>query len=189
MPGSILSSLFSKAQFSATDSDTGYTLWSNLKIVDVEVNAASANSDEPMGITQYQNDAAFNSLKNLDLTNNKIIQPSCIRITAIAPDLSTLEAVIAAFAKTTLTIDVSSKSVVSSSMVLSRVEIEQSPKMLSASRVMMELEQAVLPTDTGTFDPLNPGDQNTSGIRIQSLPSVTQTAQALFTKVRTFTGL
>ena len=189
MPNSILSSLFGKAQFTANDSDTGYTLWTNLKITDVEIDASSANSDAPMGVVQFQNDQTFTDLKNIDLSNNKILQPARIRISAIAPDLSTLESVIAAFADVTLTIDVSSKSVVSSRMVLAHVEIEQSPKMLSASRVMMELEQAAPVSTASDYDPTQPADQNTTGIRIQSLPSVSETAAALFQKVRTFTGL
>lgn len=187
MPNSILSSIFSTAKFTATDSDTGFTLWPNMKVVEVEIANRSANSDQPMSIEQYSNDTVYQQLKDADVATGKIIMPAALRVSAIAPDLSTLEAIIASFANTQLTIDITSKSVISSSMAVVSLEVEQTPKMLTASRVVIEMEQT-LPPQPGGFDPEQSGDQNTYGVRIQTLPSVTTTITSLYSRVSSLFG-
>ncbi len=188
MANSILSSIFSAANFTAVDSDSGFTLWPSIKVIEVEIGVRSATSDEPLSVVQYVNQTVSQSLQEADVQASKIILPSNIRVTAIASDLSTLESIISSFANTQLTIDITSKSVISSSMVVVDLEIEQTPRMISAARLVMELQQAI-PPSSPSFDPSQTADQNTYGVRIQTLPSATTTIASLYSSVTSFFGV
>ena len=178
---SILSSLISKASFTAKAS-YGFPIWRNMKVRSVMVVSPSANTDKPMGITQYTDSEVFQKLQQQDIRSTKIIMPPSIKIEAIAPDLSTLEAIVAAFADTQLTIDVTTKGVVSSSMVVTELAVEQSPDSLSAALVTITLDQAIPPV-INPFTPAQPADADSIGARVQSLVPTSLSISSIASKV------
>jgi hypothetical protein len=181
MPQTILASLTSKPQFVATNENTGTQVWSLLGIVDVEVDSSSANSDAPVSSSQVSSstnaatDASatqYQSVLSVDIQTTKIIQPSRLRVTALCSDLSTLENVISTFTDDTVTISINTKSIITSYLVLSDVEIEQTGEMISASKVIMTFEQAQPPQNSG-FAPAQAADSSVYGVSLQNPPSVT----------------
>lgn len=98
MSNSILSSLFSKATFTAKSEISNTPVWQGLKIISVEIGVSAAESEQPLGINQESENAVLISLNQDDIKATKILQPSVIKITGICPDLSTTENVISMFA-------------------------------------------------------------------------------------------
>ena len=68
-------------------------------------------------------------------------------------------------------------------MTLTTVEIDQTPEMLSAAKITLELERAAPPIPV-TYSPAQAADQPTLGVRLQTLTSsLTSTATTLYNKV------
>jgi hypothetical protein len=180
---SILASVLGKVSFKVTSELNGSTLWRNLKIVRVEVDSGSMNSDQPLGIDQYSENQVLQNLVTADINASKIIRPSAIRITALCPDLSTEESIINAFANKKQTLTVTSKGIIAKNMAVTEVIINQTPDILTATKVEIMLEQAA---DMGASDtayrPLQPGDSNTLGISIQGPTTVADTVSGLYNK-------
>jgi len=153
-------------------------LWSNLKIISAEVDQESSNSAHPMDVQQLANQQVVDQLLAIDISTTKIIRPTHMRVEAIAPDIDTLEGVIATFADATATIDIISKGVVCYSMAMVTLVVEQTPRMLSAAKLLISLEQSV-PPGISSWDPAQAGDANTNGVRIQTLPSSILSVQSV----------
>lgn len=171
MAQSILSTLTSKPQFTATNESSGNTLWSNLGIVDVEIGNSSNNSEQPLSNQQVSDSQTYQSILTQDLQSIKIIQPSHLRVTAMCADISTLESVLATFSDLSATISINTKSVITSYLALTSVGIEQTAEMISASKVIMIFEQAQPPANSG-FAPEQAADASVYGVSIQNPPSV-----------------
>lgn len=176
MPSTILSALTSKPGFVATNENIGTAVWSKLGIVDVEVDAASANSDSPLSdqqVTSSDLNSAnvYTSVLQADIQTVKIIQPTRLRVTALCDDLSTLENIISTFMNNTVTISINTKSIITSYLVLSDIDIEQTGDMISASKVVMNFEQAQPPENSG-FAPEQAADTSVYGVSLQQPPSV-----------------
>ncbi|QOV06244.1 tape measure chaperone [Burkholderia phage Maja] len=190
MPQSILSSLFGKASFSAISEITNTPVWTGIKILNVEIDASSANSDQPSGINQHSEDIVLISLTQDDIRATKIIQPAVMKVTAICPNLSVYENVIAAFANVMQSFTISTKGVIARNMVVTEVTATQTPEMLSATQVEIVLFQGVAPKNASVYNPSQPSDTNTQSITIQSPDSVLTTVGNLFdtaiTKIKGF---
>jgi len=171
MANTILSTIFGKPSFTATNENTGSVVWSSLAIVDVEVDSYSANTDAPFFVDDSTDDGTFQSVFSDNIQTLKIIQPSRLRVTALCSDLSTIENVIATFMDDTVTISINTKSIITSFLVLSDVEIEQTGEMISASKVVMTFEQAQPPENSG-YAPEQAADDKVYGFSLQSPPSV-----------------
>lgn len=171
MAQSILSTLTSKPQFVATNENIGVAIWGNLGIVDVELASASANTDMPLSNQQVSDNQTYQSILAQDIQSIKIIQPSRLRVTALCSDISTLENVIATFMDTTVTISINTKSIITSYLVLSDLDVEQTGEMISASRLTMIFEQAQAPANSG-YAPEQAADSSVYGVSIQTPPVV-----------------
>jgi hypothetical protein len=171
MPQSILSTLTSKPKFVATNENTGATIWSKLGIVDVEVSSSSANTEMPISNQQVSDTETYQTILEQDIQAIKIIEPSRLRVTALCADISTLENVIATFMDTTVTISINTKSIITSYLVLSHLDVEQTGEMISASRVIMVFEQAQPPANSG-YAPEQAADSSVYGVSIQTPPTV-----------------
>lgn len=171
MPQSILSSLLSKPQFNAINELTGTTVWAKLGIMDVEIGSSSENTEKPISNQQVSDKATYQSILTQDIQAAKIIQPDRLRVTALCDDISTLENVLATFSDTSATISINTKSIITSFLVLTEVDVEQTGDMLSASKVIMTFEQAQPPANSG-YAPEQAADASVYGVSIQTPPSV-----------------
>lgn len=187
MANSILSSLLSTSKFKVYNEATGYPIWSKLQVKSVDVDAESSNAEEPLSVMQLSESSVRAQLLIQDIQSSKIIRPSRLRITALCSDISTLESIIALFNDVTSTLSISSKSVITGSMMITRLHISQSSEILSASKITIELEQSKPPAPNN-FNPSQASDASTYGVRIQTPPSLTQTASGLYNKVQSFTS-
>jgi hypothetical protein len=175
MTQSILSTLFSSPQFIATNENTSAVLWSKLGIVDVEISSDSANTDMPLSNQQVSDGKTYQSILAADIESVKIMQPSRLRVTALCSDISTQENIISTWEDVTVTISINTKSVITSYLVLTDVEIEQSGEMISASRIIMNFEQAQPPANSG-YSPEQAADSSVYGVSIQTPSTVTPLA-------------
>lgn len=170
MSNSILSSLFSKATFTAKSEISNTPVWQGLKIISVEIGVSAAESEQPLGINQESENAVLISLNQDDIKATKILQPSVIKITGICPDLSTTENVISMFANPQQTLTITSKGVMAVNMAVTSIEVVQESEMISASRVEITLEQSIMPMSASSWNPSQPADAN-------ALPITTRTTE------------
>ncbi|ABL96835.1 hypothetical protein BcepF1.104 [Burkholderia phage BcepF1] len=180
MPGSILSSLFGKASFSAISEITNTPVWTGIKILNVEIDASSANSETPLGINQRSEDIVLVSLTQDDIRATKIIQPAIMRVTALCQNLSIYENVVAAFANVMQTLTISTKGVIAQNMAVVEVTATQSSEILSATHVEILMKQSNAPGSGSSYNPSQPSDRSTQSITIQTPDSVLTTARNLF---------
>lgn len=193
MTQSIIDSLIGSAPFSFVSDYDGNSYFKDLKIVSVEIDQACAVARDPISMEQVTETETYVSLLDADIKSGKILRPSAMRITALVANVSTMESLIRAYADVTLTFTVTSKAIISDYMCITSLEVTQSGEVTSANRVVIELEQTA-PTVVGNYDPSNPADESTYGIRIQAPPTVlasavsavsslSSNAQALYNKV------
>lgn len=176
MPASILSALTSNPGFNATNELTGNVVWTDLGVIDVEIHSSSANTDMPMSNQQEnQSGGTYTSILTADIEAIKIIQPSGLRVTALCANISTLENIIATFLDETSTISINTKSIITSFLVMTELDIEQTAEMISASKIVMTFEQAQPPANSG-YAPEQAGDSSVYGVSIQTPPSITPLA-------------
>jgi hypothetical protein len=170
--------------------DTGYYVWSDLKIISIEIDSESAVIAAPMSDVQLSAGSVYVDLLKQDIQASKVVRPVKIRVTGIAPDTSTLEGLLTSFNDVSALFTITSKSVISDSMCIVNVEIEQSPEMLNGARVVIELEQVIVDSESGGFSPLQMADKPVSGVRIQSLPTagLSASVQSLYNTVTTKIG-
>jgi hypothetical protein len=180
---SILSSILSKTLFTATNELTGIVLWPNLKIESVKILVASENTDSPMSTIQYSSSGPYNNLTSIDIGAIKIMKPSSIIIKAICPDIQTINGVISSFADQQLTFSVLTKGIITPSLVISSLEIEQTAEMLSSAEITITTERSS-PMVKKVYTPAQSADATSIGSRLQTLSSgLTTTASNLYNTV------
>lgn len=171
-----------------TNDATGLPSWVNFKVKDVEIIDDADVTDEPLSTAQYSAAGVYQSVLKDDLASVKIISPSKVRITGFSNDISTVESIIDYILTQDLTLSITTKSVKIPSLTITSVEIEQSPEMLSASKITIELEQAAPPLPNSGYNPKDAANASVYGIRIQTLSSVTKTVSGLYNTVLTKIG-
>lgn len=187
MANLILASLLSTGNLKVFNEATRYQIWKSLKIISVEIGLDSSNSDEPISTAQLSESSTYIALLTEDIQSAKIIRPAHMRIVAMCNDISTLESILSIYADTTSTLSITSRSIITDSLALTDVEVVQLPESLSASRVTLELEQAIPPA-VNSFNPAQSQDSSTFGVRIQTPPTVADTVGTLYSKVQSFIG-
>jgi hypothetical protein len=185
MANSLISGLFGAPALKVVNETTTYSVWTKLKVVKVEFSNSAAVTDDPVSLDQVTDAGTYQALVEDDLKAIKIIQPTRIRITALCPDMSTFDNVLAGFANVEDTFTVTSKAIIAPSMTMSSLNLEQSSDNLSSSKLVIELEQAQ-PTFEDAYDPFQEADANTYGTRIQKPISLTTSVQTLYSKVSTY---
>lgn len=208
MANSIVSEIFRPRSFRAVDESVGFEVWRKLGVLSVNVLPDSQVADNPISITQYVSQDIFDDTTRIDSRNSKVIMPTKIQITAICDDSETISSVIQYFGNETSTLTIYSKEIVAESMCVVDVDVEQTPQRTSAMMLritMVQTEEKV----SSSFDPENPQDATTFGVRIERLggstldqiagglsarargiaDSFTSGASNLYNKVRTYTGL
>lgn len=171
MTQSILSTLLGSPSFSVVDESTGVAIWTDLGIVDVEVILSSENTDQPLSNQQIADSGTYQSILAADVQSVKIISPSRLRVTALCSNLSTVKSIIAYFSNLTATMAISTKSIITRSLIMSETDIEQSAEMISAVRIVMVFEQAQ-PSESTGYAPQQDADQSVYGISLANPPSV-----------------
>jgi hypothetical protein len=161
----------------------GTKIWSAAKCVSAEIESESAVTDNPIMPLDTTDPDTNTKLMQQDELTLKIIRPSRVRLSLIAPDLSTLESIINDFNDVQLTVSITTKSVIIQSLCILEVGIEQTPQMLSAARVNITLEQAVLPTVIGGFFPANSSDMSVYGVQFQTPAPISQTVSGLYNNI------
>lgn len=183
---SILSSITGKSIFSATNEVTGVACWKTLKIKDVEVDSASLNTSHPVSSEDGSDSQTYTSLISSDIAVLKIIQPARMRITAFCQDISSLESVISIFNNTYVTLSITTKGITAPGMMVTTVDVEQTAAMMSATKVVIELEQAVIPIFGGAFNPSQSTDASNYGFSIQTPPSAVSSATGLYNTISNY---
>jgi hypothetical protein len=168
---SILSSINAVALTSFVNENTGFACWTTANVKDVEIAAESENSDNPLSTQQVNETSVYQSLLSADVQTAKILRPTKIRVTMLAADMSLVDNVLASFADTTQTIQVTSKSIIAVSMSVTNVNVDMSPDMLSANRLVVVMEQVEPPESSG-YNPTQAGDQSTVNLGVQTLTPV-----------------
>lgn len=168
--------------FQAINEVTGATLWDRIGITRIEIPSEAESTEHPISNIQYKDGNTYLDLIETDIQSLKIIRPGRMRITALCGDLSTLESVIACQKNANLTIGITTKSVIVESLIITDVDVAQTPDKLSATQVIISLEQGLPPAST-QYNPAQPGDQSANGFRVQQPDTATQTVSGLFTKV------
>jgi hypothetical protein len=171
VPNTILSSPFSQPTFLAVNELNNFATWKSLGIVNIEVGVSSTNTDQPLSMEQVHSGVVYQALLQADIESIKIIEPSHLRIIALAPDIDTLDSIIQVFANPYATMSISTKSIITYALVVTSIDVEQTAEMLSASRVTITLEQAQAPTFTD-YNPAQDADASVHGITLQQPDSI-----------------
>lgn len=167
---SILSAVQGKSTASFTNEATGTACWTGANVKEIEIISDSENAEMPLSTEQVNESSVFAGLLSADIKTAKIIRPNRVKIVFLVDNISLIENIMSLFADPTVTIGIASKSIISSSMAISHVAIEQLPDMLSASRVTVLLAQTQ-PAQQPTFNPAQAADASTMGLGVQN-PSV-----------------
>lgn len=188
MAASLIQSAFGKTSFTALNEVTGIKCWSAIKIKDVEVDASSLNTSNPITVESATERSSLASLLSSDINTLKIISPSRMRITAFCEDLSTVESIIDIFNDTQATLTITTKGITANNMALIMVDIDQTPEMTSVAKVIMELEQTAPAPTANLFYPSASSDDSSYGVSVQTPPSFATSATALYNRVSNFIG-
>jgi len=184
-----IQSLLSTPSIKIVDDLTKAVRWPKLKIRSVEISLDSDNASVPLSNVQVNATATYQRLLEGDLRTGKILKPTHLKLRFWSADNSTTESLIQAFLDQTSTFEVTSKSIISTQMAIVSLELTQSPANLTATEVTMEMEQAIPPNDDGDYDPAQPSDRPTRGVRIQAPVSLTQSVTTLYNRVATTFGV
>lgn len=182
MVASILSSLTSKPIVSFYNELNGLQLWSDAKSVEVEITSSSDNANVPLSAIQVSDSAVSSQLLASDISTGKILTPTHLKATILTDNLSLIENVRTTFADTSITLQITSKSIIAKHMAMISVELEQSSEMLSATRISILFEQAIVGV-IPAFKPAQSSDADNFGISLQSLPTVGSTLSTIQTRV------
>jgi hypothetical protein len=171
MASSILSALLAPSVTSFVDERTGVACWTDAKSATVEIMSSSENAENPLSNQQVSESSVSTSIQAADIKTSKIIKPVRVRITMYSTNVSLVENILTLFADITSTISLTSKSIIAKSLAIENVEIDQTPDMLSATKIILTLEQAQVNT-APSFNPSQSGDQNNYGVSVASPQSV-----------------
>lgn len=188
MADSLIQSAFGKTSFTVVNELNNLVCWKGLKVKDVEVDSASMNTSNPISVENATERSSLTSLLSADINTLKIIQPSRMRITCFCDSLSMIENIVDVFEDTQATLTVTTKGITANGLVIITVDISQTPEMISAAKVIIELEQTSPAPDTDLFFPANSSDESAYGVSVQTPPSVVTSATNLYNKVSNFFG-
>jgi hypothetical protein len=188
MASSLIQSAFGNTSFTAVNELTGIACWKDIKVKDVEVDSSALNTNNPITVEQATERSSLTSLLSADINTLKIIQPSMMRITCFCIDLSSIESIVNVFNDTQTTLTITTKGITANNMAVITVDIDQTPEMTSAAKVVIELEQTA-PAPTGSlFYPSQSSDESSLGVSVQTPPSAVTSATGLYNMVSKFIG-
>ena len=172
--------------FSATDDQTGLAIWTKLAIKNVEIDSSAASTIHPIGSEKAMEGGTLQSILSADIRTIKIIRPSALRITAFATSVPAIEAVISTFIDVKSTVTIKSRGIIVLGMAVSNIEIIQSPDMLSAAKMIIDMEQTYLPVAQSGFDPsssINQTVKSAYGVIVSSANSLTSNVTSVYNKI------
>lgn len=161
---------------------TGAPCWDGMGAAEVDIPASSSNASVPIATDDLAESFVSTVLQTADIQSSKILTPTRIRLVALIDNISLIESILSLFADTRVTLTVTSKSIIAASMSIVNVDIEQSPSMMSASRVVIEFEQVIPANAASGYSPLQSGDQSTYGLSVQSASPSSLSVAGLFNK-------
>jgi hypothetical protein len=172
--------------FKVRDLYTALIVWDKLKIRSVTPYIDSDTSDSPVAIKDLTDVNLAMDQTNKDSRNSKIIKPVKLLVRAMCDDITTLESMIDSFYDVESTFEITTKEFIADNMALTRIQIEQTPKIISANVIEFEMEQ-VEKTVMDQFDPKSPSDESTFGVKVQD-PKATSISEGISNGVSTFTS-
>lgn len=168
MANSIISALIGKSLLKIVNERYGREYWSLLKIVSVEIMADAETSDHPLSSKDGSDDRQYVNVLDVDLSNGKVIRPVKMRLNVICNHPATVEGLMREFQNLADTYSITTKSIIAESLVMTSLQINQTPDMISAVGISIEWEQSA-PRVANQFDPKDQANASTYGLRIQGL--------------------
>lgn len=162
---SILQQVIGRTSFRIRDEALGIPVMTGLKIASVEIGGDSSVAEQPIQSRDLTQDQIYIDLNNIDIRNSRIIRPIKIRMTCISDNPSDIETIERNYADPVATFEITSRQIIAAGMVIAKVRIEQTPKMISANKIIIEFEQGNKPITTG-FDPDNPSNSSDFGLTV-----------------------
>ena len=166
----------------------GFAQWRKLKTKKVEIEVESSMADIPFATANLTTQFQISTSLKADLMSGKIIRPTRIRATMVCDDISTLFGIISVFNDDTHQLDITSKEIIADNMAITEMEFKQSPEKLSATDINITFEQTEPDVPSG-FNPLQPGDPGSYGVRVNGTTGLLTSAAALYNKVLKFAGI
>lgn len=197
MASSLIGYVFGKKSFKIVHEEFNYQYWGDLKILSVDILVDASVIDQPIAAQENLDPDGYINLLEVDVANGKIIQPTRMRVKALAPTLSVVEGLMLGFVDTVSTYTITTRSVIATGMYMLDLQLVQSGDNLSSTEVVIEWEQSAPPSPVD-FDPANPSSRSRYGVRIQKpeegIPKtltsigndIKSGAEALFDKVTSF---
>lgn len=106
----------------------------------------------------------------------------------VCDDVSIILGMINVFMDDTHQLDIRSKEIIANNMAITEMEFKQSPDKLSATDINITFEQTE-PDVPADYDPLQPGDKGSYGVRVNAAPGLLTSASGLYNKVRKIAGI
>lgn len=171
MAESIISSLFKASPLKIVNENDGYVYWDKLAVKRVDVVLDTSVTDNPLANKSYTEESLYSDVLDIDVRNGKLIRPAKLKITCLSSDGPTIEGLIAMSYQDTVTFRITTKAIISSSMMMVSLSIEQTAEMTSACKITLEFEQSEKTASAG-FDPADLSCRSNYGISIQVPKSV-----------------
>lgn len=185
MSGNILSSLLSKPAVLITDEKTGLNIWPNIKVLSVDFNNGSENTDNPV---QTASDGGKVVVESHDIEASKVLRPSMVVLEAGTTDISTVESIIQAFYRTDTVFTIFSKSMIGERMALVEADFENGPDVMSGTKMTLKFEQTS-PVKPEGYVPAQPSDSSLSTIGTQLLAKAKNGVAGLAASIKSKVGM
>lgn len=187
MAQTILSTLISPKGLRIVNEATNGVIFSGLKVKKVEIDTQAEAADIPFAVGDLADGQVSQKLQDADLKSGKVLRPTRMIISAMTDDSIVMSEVIEVFLDVTHTLNITSKSIISPSMVMESVNITQDKDHINVNILEIALEQ-VQPPSEASSDPAQPADQNSVGVSTVATPDLTDTAQDIYNKVLSVIG-
>lgn len=175
------------SKFSVTDEASGLAVWTEIKILNVEIDSSSLQTSNPVASEKASENSTLTSLISTDINTIKIIQPAQMRITAFAASLSGIESVVNSFFDTKATLKVTTKGITAIGMAVSDIEVDQTPEMTSAVKLIIDLTQSYLPSPTSGFNPAQSANYSVaSSYGVSTQAGLPATVSSIYNKISNF---
>lgn len=181
-----------KGIFSAKNEKTGRACWTTLSVKSVEIDTSTSNTGNPLSQGQQASQSTTTNLLAADVKTIKIINPTRLKITCLCKDASSVSNIISVFADIEATVAITTKGLTAISMAVQNITIEQTPEMVSACKVIIDLEK-VTPNPAAGYNPSQSANASaTSSISqtissaVSSVSSAASTVTGLVSKVSNF---
>lgn len=187
MPNTVLSAILPSQSFRVYSDKDGSQILRTVAITRAEILSASHNARKPVSTQKPSGQETSDAILTQDVKTSKILRPTRISLTALIPDMSAVDNLVAIWLARETTITVMSRGIIAANMTVVHIQFDQGPDVLSAQRATIDLEQALVPT-FNRYNPQQAADSSTYGVRIQTPIPVLDSVADVFNRVKNFLG-